>query len=298
MSYSDSVPAEAFQLAAEMCPIATAFANPQDQFVWVNNSWVRMLGYSPSELEGKTWLEFTSSSDIGPDQQEKSDIDGGKKLFYHCTKEYLHKIDRRRVLVEIFVCKFPQVLMEPTQGYIVFAVDHSIPYKDALENVLSELNHMQELMTKTIQKRMKDERELEEVKTSLQSISEQLCKMDERWCQVFVRLEASDKRIEENIAHTNRSVEENREVIHAIIQGNYKGTSVNVTGDYTGGDKTGRDKNSTQVIKWLVGGLAITLCLLAVTFFGTKLAIEMTKENITITTDPGPPSTTQVEVEE
>lgn len=107
-----------WKLACEKNPDPVSFVGIDDRFIYANNAWCRLLGYSESELKEKTWQDITKQEDIGSDQAEENSIMRGEKEEYYLEKTYIRK-DRSHITIKLYVHKYPET--GDNEGYIVFA---------------------------------------------------------------------------------------------------------------------------------------------------------------------------------
>lgn len=78
-----------------------------NRFVRVNAAFERMLGYSSSELEGRSWMEFTNQKHVGGDLASVEAVIEGKIDGYQLEKEYIHKRGHM-VPIVLHVRRFPR----------------------------------------------------------------------------------------------------------------------------------------------------------------------------------------------
>jgi PAS domain S-box-containing protein len=107
-----------WRLACEKNPDPVAFVGLDNKFMFCNNSWCKLLGYSESELKEKTWKDITKREDIGSDQSEVDAIISGEKEEYYLEKSYIRK-DRSIITIKLYVHRYPET--GDHEGYIVFA---------------------------------------------------------------------------------------------------------------------------------------------------------------------------------
>lgn len=172
-----------------------AAVDTSSRFIWVNQAFEILTGYSGAELRERTWMDITKASDIGSDLRAVHELLSGSRFDYRMEKNYIHKRGHY-VPIILTVRRFP--------------VNHSIPL------------------------------ECFRVEASRQEMIKQ---------QIDAHLEAVDKRIETN---TRRLEEMERD--------KQRGVTMNVQSDqWSGGDKTGRDKitNDLKTFKILAGAMAI-----------------------------------------
>lgn len=88
-----------------------ACVSTENEFVWVNSAFERMIGYSIAELLGRTWMEITYQPDVGGDLASVQSVIEGKIEHYRMVKEYVHKRGHK-VQVELIVRRFPKNVLE------------------------------------------------------------------------------------------------------------------------------------------------------------------------------------------
>jgi len=63
-----TVPDEWWREACEVVSHPMAAVQPADNtFIWVNQAFERLVGYSRAELREKTWMSITVQEDVGGD---------------------------------------------------------------------------------------------------------------------------------------------------------------------------------------------------------------------------------------
>lgn len=133
MHYLEDVPEGWWRFICEHGHHALACIGEDDRFVWVNEAWCRLLGYSQAELKQKTWIEITLQGDVGGDVASAQElIEEGGRRHYTLSKRYVHKLGHI-VKVEITVHRFPSVVGE-FQAFAVEAMPEVATYQQ-LENL-------------------------------------------------------------------------------------------------------------------------------------------------------------------
>lgn len=118
MPNREDIKFEWWKLACEKSPSPIAFLCLDNKFIFCNNAWCKLLGYSESELKEKTWKDITKIEDIGSDQSEVDAIISGEKEEYYLEKSYIRK-DRTSVSIKLYIHKYPE--SGDHEGYIAFA---------------------------------------------------------------------------------------------------------------------------------------------------------------------------------
>lgn len=86
-----------FRKVFSNCRLPIALVSKDNVFLWINNAFCDMLGYTIEEMLGHTWMEFTVESFIEEDLQFVKD-----KQPYLLPKKYIHK-DGREIPVYLSV---------------------------------------------------------------------------------------------------------------------------------------------------------------------------------------------------
>ena len=107
-----------YKTALELVPHPCAFVCNDHKFVYINNAWSKLLGYSESELIGTRWQDITKVEHIGGDQMEADKIRDGEQTEFFTEKTYLTKVGAT-VNVALYVHRYPA--FGPQKGYIAFA---------------------------------------------------------------------------------------------------------------------------------------------------------------------------------
>ena len=91
------------QFAFDQSPIATAIISTERSPVWVNDAYVRLLGYSRTRLlRLKRFSEVTHPEDVGPEDKLYTEVLAGTRESFELEKRYLHA-DGHVVPVRVFV---------------------------------------------------------------------------------------------------------------------------------------------------------------------------------------------------
>ncbi len=80
-----------YQTIFEAAPIGIAIANPQGNFIEVNDAFIDMLGYGRREFSDLTFIDITHPDDRAETQRLSQDVRDGKINFYRTEKRYLKK---------------------------------------------------------------------------------------------------------------------------------------------------------------------------------------------------------------
>jgi PAS domain S-box-containing protein len=235
---------EWWKRACSECPDAIAFVGTDDKFIYINQAWSILTGFSFSQLCGvKTWQEITVLEDVGADQisskslKEHCEENNANKEEYYIEKKYIRS-DGTTIPVGIYVHRHPPFGQQ--EGYIVFARMVGSKEYSELKRSYSELKTAVAVLDQT-----------------QQGFSDLDKKLDSRFDHILLMTQANAKRIDE-IADTTNSL------ISTLNQG-----KVTIGGDYSGQDKIGRDKNSVIVI------LITVLCVifLGISVFSVETTI-------------------------
>lgn len=103
--------------ACEKNPDPIAFVDLDQRYIFCNNAWSKLTGYTEPELKQKKRSHITKSEDIGSDQSEIDNIVKGLKVEYYIEKTIIRK-DKSEISVKLFVHRFPEY--GEHEGYIIF----------------------------------------------------------------------------------------------------------------------------------------------------------------------------------
>lgn len=226
----DKLNIEWWKSAAKECPVAIAFVDENDRFMYVNQEWSILTGYTPAQLIGsKTWRDITVYEDIGLDEASIEDIKNGKSIEYYMEKKYV-RADGSHVAVGVYVHRQPPYGKH--QGYLIFAKQVGSKEMAALQVSFENLKNNV---------------------TVLEHISRGFERLDERVKAQYDKIDSLE------------------EIVGAIVSS--KGSNINIGGDVTGNDKTGRDKNSM----WIIGLGVLCVVLLGAFLFERHLTLSADK---------------------
>ena len=114
----DNVPDDWWQLAAEKIPHPLCCVGLDGSFLWANEKWLKMLGYSLKELTERKWPDVTISEDVGGDQSQVDRLVRGEIDEYYLDKTYIKK-GGDEIPISLFVHRYP--LNGETECFIVCA---------------------------------------------------------------------------------------------------------------------------------------------------------------------------------
>jgi PAS domain S-box-containing protein len=80
-----------YQTIFEVAPIGISIANPQGNFIEVNDAFIDMLGYGRREVSDLTFIDITHPDDRQETQRLNQAVRDGKINFYRTEKRYLKK---------------------------------------------------------------------------------------------------------------------------------------------------------------------------------------------------------------
>ena len=100
------VPPGWWQHACEKIHFPIACVARDSRFVWVNEAFERLIGYSVAELREKTWMDITLQKDVGGDHASVQAVVRGDIPSYTISKRYVHKFGSP-VPVTLTVWRFP-----------------------------------------------------------------------------------------------------------------------------------------------------------------------------------------------
>jgi protein-histidine pros-kinase len=82
---------ERFHLAFEEAPIGMALVQPDGRLFRVNRSYCAIVGYSPTELTGRTFLSITHPDDLESNKEMARKLWRREIADVHIAKRYIHK---------------------------------------------------------------------------------------------------------------------------------------------------------------------------------------------------------------
>ena len=108
----EEVPLEFYKSLAQDIGYPLACVTNDNKFIWVNSAFEKLVGYSVSELIGKTWMTITKYADVGADLANTDAIMSGKIDEYRMEKKYIHKRGHD-INIELTVKRWPKSNIEP-----------------------------------------------------------------------------------------------------------------------------------------------------------------------------------------
>jgi PAS domain S-box-containing protein len=105
------IPVDFFREAWQYNDYPQAAVDLDSRFLHVNHAFERLLGYSSSELRGRTWMEVTRKEHVGGDLQSVQDVISGRIPSYEMEKDYIHKRGHY-VSIVLRVARFPMASHE------------------------------------------------------------------------------------------------------------------------------------------------------------------------------------------
>lgn len=109
-----------FEEACRVINHPIAFVDVDQRYVWVNHAYSQLLGYSPSELRGVTWMSVTAPQDVGGDLHSIEDVLAGESVNYTLLKRYVRK-NGTMLPVAITVWRYPADCDQAIQGFTIQA---------------------------------------------------------------------------------------------------------------------------------------------------------------------------------
>lgn len=119
-----------------------ACVDVRNKFVWVNEAFEKLTGYSQPELLEMTWIQITVQEDVGGDLASVNAVIAGEDDKFTISKRYRHK-HGREVPVALTVWRFPRAVDETLTCFIVEA----LPDKASV----SELHEVQQALMREIE---------------------------------------------------------------------------------------------------------------------------------------------------
>lgn len=144
----EEIPLEYYQQSWEDADHPMACMTVENTFLRVNSAFERLLGYSASELEGRSWIEFTRQSHIGGDIASVRAVIDGKMDSYQLEKDYIHKRGHT-VPVVLRVRRYPRHSGTPV---LLFRAES--PLATATRPELQELHKTTETLAEALNARL------------------------------------------------------------------------------------------------------------------------------------------------
>lgn len=133
----ETVPAGWWKAACEWINFPVACVGLDHKFIWVNESFERLVGRSLAELEQLSWTDITHQSDVGGDIASVTAVQNGERSSYTLSKRYQHKFGHY-IPVTITVWKFPEGASEAL-CFVVEASPRTVTHLQ-LNEVRDEMN--------------------------------------------------------------------------------------------------------------------------------------------------------------
>lgn len=144
------IPNEFWRSFCEDADYPMACIDRNNQFVWANIAYQKLLGYSIAELTGRTWMSITDQEYVGGDLASVQALLHGKISSYTMFKKYIHKRGFD-VPIQLTVTRFPR---SATEELLFFQKEASPPAVD--EYMLEELEKKLTKSIEDIQQQIKD----------------------------------------------------------------------------------------------------------------------------------------------
>lgn len=103
---NDETKREWFAHALQRIHHPVCLVDAHNRFVWCNAAYEKLVGYSESELLGRTWMSITDNEDVGGDLAAVDSIISGERDTYTTQKEY-EKKSGETTKVALTVWRFP-----------------------------------------------------------------------------------------------------------------------------------------------------------------------------------------------
>lgn len=136
-----------FEEACRVTQQPLAFIDRDDNFRWANHAFSQLVGYSVSELRGRTWMSITVSEDVGGDLMSFDDVVKGFLPSYTTAKRYQHK-NGTRVPVIMTVWRHPLGELEDICGFTVQSVPN-LP--NLIEDMRQQAEHSVESLRQQVE---------------------------------------------------------------------------------------------------------------------------------------------------
>lgn len=162
---------EKFRSIFERATIGVGLADPKGVFLEVNPALVKMLGYSPEEMRGRNYLEFTHPDDRAYCLALVRDLIAGESTGFSVEKRFVRK-DGTPVMVSSTVVSIPGPDGCPRA---ILGIIEDITLRKAAERALQKARDESEQRERVAQEQVEEARKLDRLKNLfVNSISHEL----------------------------------------------------------------------------------------------------------------------------
>lgn len=127
---SSDVPVNWWRTACEAVSHPIACVSVNHHYIWCNNAYERLIGYSITELIKHTWMDITVSDDVAGDLESVQALIEGKAEKYTLSKRYRHRRGNE-IPIQLTVWRFPRGLI----GEIKYMIVEAVPVPVSLEEM-------------------------------------------------------------------------------------------------------------------------------------------------------------------
>ncbi len=139
-----------FESTVSLAPVGIAIVDHNGNLTRCNKALAEMIGYSPAELAGVNFAEFTHPGDLEKEQRLIDSLWKEKKSEYHMEKRYIHR-DGHPVWVEVAASLFKKEGLE-----FGFAFVQDITERKRHENALKSSLKEKEILIRELYHRTKN----------------------------------------------------------------------------------------------------------------------------------------------
>ena len=127
---------ERFRSAFEDSAVAMALVGPDARFLKVNDAFCRLLGFEKSEMESRTFLDFTYPDDMDPSILTHKAVINHEKPFFWLEKRYIRKDGK------VIWCEVSSSPVQDSKGCTIYTVAHvqDITERKKAEEALKQTN--------------------------------------------------------------------------------------------------------------------------------------------------------------
>lgn len=139
-----NIPHQFWRDLCEEADYPLACVSLDNKFVWVNEAFQKLVGYSATELISRTWMSITYNEDVGGDLSSVQVVIDGRIKSYSMYKQYIHK-NGLLIPIELTVHRFPNSSLEPLLCFKVEA-NQNIQTKNEILKMREELKTLTQMV--------------------------------------------------------------------------------------------------------------------------------------------------------